>query len=606
MAISHKVCGVLHRSLTLALATTLMAGSPSVGRAAAARPNFVVILIDDAALMDLGAYGGEAHTPNIDTLAQQGAKFSHYRTSPLCAPSRAMLLTGIDNHKTGVATIPEVLPREQVGKPGYKMALEPGVETLADRLRPEGYRTLMTGKWHMGSKKGDLPVAHGFDHSFALDASGADNWEQKSYMPFYADAPWFEDDRPATLPKDFYSSRFIVDKMIDYIDGSASEESGKDKPFFAYLAFQAIHIPVQAPPEFTAHYKGVYDEGWQVLREKRWHKAKELGLIPADAPLAPMHPSMRKWEDLSRDEQQLYAARMEVEAGMLEAMDYDIGRLIAHLRDTGQYDNTVFIIASDNGPEPSRGDDDYRLSFWMARHGYHMGLDRIGEKGSWGFIGPEWASAAASPSDLFKFYASEGGVRVPLIISGQGIRRSGVINSSALVTDIAPTILQMAGVSEDLPDAVQMTGRSLVPVLHGQSDHTYGPDDSFGIEVSGNAALYKGDYKIVRNLAPTGDGVWRLFNIATDPGEVNDLSKSQAQLFAELEADYATYAKTMGVLEMPEGYDSRKQVNINAMSKQLEENAGLIRLVSSLAVAALLAGAVWLFYRRFRRRAASR
>lgn len=599
MTISHKTVGALRCLTSLALAASLMAGGISPAFAADTRPNFVVILIDDAALMDLGAYGGEAHTPNIDALAQQGVKFTHYRTSPLCAPSRSMLLTGIDNHKTGVATIPEVLPPEYLGKPGYTLALEPGVETLADRLRPEGYRTLMTGKWHMGSKKGDLPVAHGFDHSFALDASGADNWEQKSYMPYYADAPWFEDDKPATLPTDFYSSRFIVDKMIDYIDGSAKEPSGKGKPFFAYLAFQAIHIPVQAPPEYTAHYKGVYDAGWQVLREKRWQKAKDLGLIPADAPLAPMHPSMRKWEDLSKDEQHLYAARMEVEAGMLEAMDFHIGRLIAHLRETGQFDNTVFIIASDNGPEPSRGDNDYRLSFWMALHGYHTGIDKLGEKGSWGFIGPEWASATASPSDLFKFYASEGGVRVPLIISGHGISRSGVINSRALVTDIAPTILQMADVGGDLPGAVKMTGRSLVPVLLGQSDHTYGQNDIIGIEVSGNASLYKGDYKIVRNVAPVGDGIWRLFNIATDPGEVNDLSKAKPQLFAEMEADYATYAKNMGVLEMPKDYDSRKQIDINSMARQREQNAGLLKLVA-LGLVAILGGIGWLVYRRRR------
>lgn len=167
-----------------------------------ARPNFVILLIDDAAFMDLGIYGGEARTPNIDTLASGGAMFTRYYSSPLCSPSRAMLLTGMDSHLTGVSTIPEVLPKEHEGQPGYTMRLEPGVATLADRLKPLGYRTLMTGKWHLGSGKGDLPVAHGFERSFALDASGADNWEDKSYMPYYADAPWYEDGKPASLPED--------------------------------------------------------------------------------------------------------------------------------------------------------------------------------------------------------------------------------------------------------------------------------------------------------------------------------------------------------------------------------------------------------------------
>jgi arylsulfatase A-like enzyme len=193
-----------------------------------ARPNVIIMLIDDAALMDLGVYGGEAQTPNIDKLANSGVFFTQYRTTPLCAPSRAMLLTGLDNHQTGIATIPEILPSEHVDKPGYAMHLEDGVETLATHLRRVGYQTFMTGKWHLGSAAGQLPVAHGFDRSFILDASGADNWEQKSYMPYYLYAPWFEDDKPATLPDNFYSSEFIVDKMLTYLD-----EGDANKPFFA-------------------------------------------------------------------------------------------------------------------------------------------------------------------------------------------------------------------------------------------------------------------------------------------------------------------------------------------------------------------------------------
>ncbi|MFN3836058.1 MAG: sulfatase-like hydrolase/transferase, partial [Glycocaulis sp.] len=239
----------------------------------ASRPNILILLVDDAAFMDFGVYGGEARTPNIDALAARGAMFTGFRTSPLCAPSRAMLLTGMDNHQTGVATIPEVLTPEQKGQPGYAMALEPGVETLATRLKPAGYRTLMTGKWHLGSGPGDLPSDHSFDRSFALDASGADNWEDKSYMPYYREAPWYEDGQPAQLPEDFYSSDFIVDKMIEYLDATPGEA-----PFLALLGFLAVHIPVQAPAHLTAGYDGIYDAGWDALRTARWERAQELGL----------------------------------------------------------------------------------------------------------------------------------------------------------------------------------------------------------------------------------------------------------------------------------------------------------------------------------------
>lgn len=545
-------------------------------------PNFVLVLVDDAALMDFGAYGGEARTPNIDALAQRGALFTHYRTSPLCAPSRAMLLTGLDNHRNGIATIPEVLPPEHVGQPGYGMSLSPGVQTIADRLKAGGYRTLMSGKWHLGSKRGDLPDSHGFDRSFALDASGADNWEDKSYMPFYHDAPWYEDGKAARLPDDFYSSRFIIDKTIEYIGNAPA-----GTPFFAYVSFQAIHIPVQAPPEFTRHYDGVYDDGWHALREKRHQLAIIHDLIPEGAPLAPMPPGSRQWDALTDSERTAYAARMQVNAGMLEAMDLHLGRLMAHLQATGAYDNTVFIVTSDNGPEPNRGDDDWRLKFWMRLNGYHINKEGVGERGSWGFIGPEWANAAASPSALYKFYASEGGLRAPLIMAGPGITHLKV-GSTALVTDVTPTLLDMAGLDNGHS---QMTGRSLLPVLRGIEDRTYGPDDPIGMEVSGNSALYKDNFKITRNIAPMGDGRWRLYDLGVDPGETNDLSDLLPDKKIELLADYAAYTDEMGVLDMPEGYDSARQITSNTEAKLLRRY-GWQLMLTGLALAALVYG-IW-------------
>ncbi len=546
-------------------------------------PNVIIILVDDAALMDLGVYGGEARTPNIDALAARGVMFTQYRTSPLCAPTRAMLLTGLDNHLTGVATIPEVLPKEQKGQPGYTMALEPGVLTLADRLSAAGYRTLMSGKWHLGEAAEEMPQNHGFDRSFALAASGADNWADKSYMPYYKDAPWWEDGEEAALPDEFYSSEFIVDKMIDYL-----EETNSSAPFFAYLPFQAIHIPVQAPAEFIANYDGVYDAGWHALRQARHERAQDLGLITVGAPLAPMPDGSREWDSLSSKDRALYTAMMEVNAAMLEAMDFHIGRFVDHLRATEQYENSIFVITSDNGPEYNRGDNDWRLSAWQAMNGYNIDADRAGLEGSWGFIGPEWAAAAASPGALFKFYATEGGIRVPLIIAGPGIQPAK-IDAPAMVSDIAPTLLEWTDAPPAPRDALQITGRSLLPVLRGAADSVYGPEDIRAIEVSGNTALYKGDYKITRSMPPVGDAQWQLYNMRNDPGETRDLSEAEPEIRAELIAAYEGYAASVGVLEMPEGYNSAKAVAHTASARFLKHNRGALIVLGMVFLALVYA-----------------
>lgn len=602
MAISSSAH--LRTLIGLALILAVLGLFPATPRAQDAasvevnRPNIVIILVDDAALMDFGAYGGEASTPHIDALARRGAMFTQYRASPLCSPSRAMLLTGIDNHRTGIATIPEVLPPDQVGAPGYSMALEPGVLTIADRLRTDGYRTLMTGKWHMGETPDEMPQNHGFDRSFALAASGADNWEDKSYIPFYAEAPWYEDGVATGLPEGFYSSRFIVDKMIEYL-----ETTDQEAPFLAYLPFQAIHIPVQAPAEFIAKYDGRYDAGWHALRDERHAKAIELGLVPADAALADPAPDLRQWEALSEEERTLYAARMEVNAAMLDAMDHHIGRFIGYLKTKGQYDNTIFVVTSDNGPEPSRGDDNAALGFYNRLTGYHIGLEGMGGRGAWGFIGPEWAAAAATPGAWYKFYATEGGIRVPLIIAGPGVE-AATVHSPAMITDIAPTLLEWVGASPPAQPSEPVSGRSLLPVLKRETPSVYAPDDVRAIEVSGNSALYKGDYKITRSMPPVGDGQWRLFNLAKDPGETADLSGDLPAILADLQAEYATYAARVGVLEMPADYNTAYQIRNNTGARMLRHHPWLYLVFGGvlLVIAAAIGWALWKLLRAARRR----
>ncbi|MEL6663276.1 MAG: arylsulfatase [Pseudomonadota bacterium] len=548
-------------TLTVALIAGIF-GSPAAGQEA--RPNIVLVLVDDAALMDFGVYGGEARTPNIDALAARGALFTQHRATPFCAPSRAMLLTGMDHHTAGLATIREVLPAEHRGQPGYTMALEPGVITLAERLKAGGYRTYMTGKWHLGNGDGQLPIDHGFDRSFLIDASGADNWDDQSYIPYYREAPWFEDRDPADLPEDFYSSTFFVDKMIDYLEADA----GSDDPFLAYVAFLAIHIPVQAPREYTERYIDTYSVGWEAVREARWRRAQDLGLVTEGAALAPPPATFEgwDWESLSEDEKAFAAKSMAVNAGMLEAMDAEFGRLIEYLRGTGEFENTVFVVTSDNGPEA--GDPVAPpLERWLRWQGYTWDLETLGERGSYVAIGPEWAQAAAGPSNLFKFHAGDGGLRVPLIFSGPGVPEATRVDAFTVMTDVTPTLLDMAGVEPDVPGKVPMSGRSLEPLLTGEAERVYAPDDAIGFETSGQAALYRGDFKLVRNMPPHGDGQWRLFDLSSDPGETRDLSETRPQLFGEMLHEYRLYANRVGVLELPDGYQVEQQIVRNITRK---------------------------------------
>lgn len=556
----------------------------SEARAQVDRPNFVVILVDDAALMDFGVYGGEAATPNIDALAASGMLFTQHRATPFCAPSRAMLLSGMDNHLAGLGTIREVLPPEFRKYPGYTMALNPGVETIATKLKRAGYRTYMTGKWHLGHGDGELPIDHGFDRSFLVDASGADHWEDKPYLPYYQYVPWFEDGDPADMPDDFYSSTLFVEKMLEYL----RTDEGREEPFFAYVAFLAIHIPVQAPKAYTDKYIDTYQDGWDAIRERRWQRAQEIGLVRNGAPLAKQPETIPRWDALDDNEQQIAAKSLAVNAGALEAMDAEFGRLIDYLKTAGAYDNTVFIVTSDNGPE---GGDAWGTAAqpWLDWMGYTRDYDTLGEKGSFVAIGAGGASAMAGPSHLFKFHAGEGGLRVPMIMSGPGVPAGETATAFTLMADVAPTVLALAGVSGDAADAKPMTGKSLVPLLGGNATHVYAPDEPVGVNTSGQAALYRGPYKLVRNLLPHGDNTWRLFDLNADPGETSDLSDSRPDIKRELLHDYRVFANRVGVLEFPEGYEAQRQIGRNILDRMWAAYWPWI-LASLVAVMAVLGG----------------
>lgn len=566
------------------------------------RPNIIVLVADDWGYTDVGAYGSEIATPNVDALAKQGVKFSNFHVAASCSPTRAMLLTGVDNHRNGVGNMPETLPFEHEGKPGYDGVLNNRVVTLATMLKDNGYHTYITGKWHLGKTAETLPNNRGFERSFIQADSGSDNWEKRPYMFFYDKAAWFEQGKDASLPDDFYSSKFIVDKTIDYIAADSKDR----KPFFAYLGFQANHIPLQAPKEFIDKYKGVYDKGWTALRNARRARAIEAGLIPKDAGMVTM-ASTKDWDALSDKDKRYQARQMEVYAGMAEAMDFHIGRLITHLKQTGEYDNTVFVFLSDNGAEPTDPDDILVAKLWLKTQ-YSQELDRLGSKGAFASLGASWASAASSPLSTYKFWAGEGGLRVPMIVSGvPGIKADRTSPAFAHVTDIVPTLLEVASIGMHdgnyLGKNVEpMIGNSMLPLLQGKSDILHPVDQSIGYELSGNAALFKGAYKLVRNLGPVGDGKWYLFNIESDPGETHDLQRELPALFKSMQDDYAEYVKINGVLTMPDGFDYRKQGQLYGLVHVVLPKLKAMLPAILLGLVLLVGGVIFLRRRRLHAR----
>lgn len=566
------------------------------------RPNIVVIVADDLGFSDVGSFGSEIPTPNLDALAAEGTRFSSFHVSGECSPTRAMLMTGVRSHRTGVGAMHESVPPSLEGKPGYLTVLDRNVVTVGSLLQQSGYRTYAVGKWHVGKEPHNLPPARGFDRSLIQGDSGSDNWEtDQRYLALTDRVYWFEDGKPANMPKEFYSSRFYADKAIDYLRNDwATTRSTERAPFFLYLAFQANHIPLQAPPEFIERQRGRYDAGWSVLREQRHARTMALGLLPKETPLG-RWPGLEDWNALDPKRRSYETRRMEVYAGMAEAMDYEIGRLREAIRSLGADDNTIFVFLSDNGAEPSDPYEYLSGRLWLATQ-YTRDTARLGAKGAYATIGRNWVSAAVSPLSTHKFYAGEGGLRVPLIIRAPaafavGQQGGQIASSFTHVTDITPTLLEFAGVSHPgKPGGLEpMTGRSLVPLLRDTNSKIRGVDETLGYELAGNAAMFGGDLKLVRNLPPVGDGRWQLFDIARDPGETKDLRSTQAEDFQRLLEAYQRFEIDDGVQALPEGYTPQRQVSLNALRRVI-----LPQLIWPAAITVVLT-ILWLLLRRRRR-----
>jgi arylsulfatase A-like enzyme len=577
--------------------------------ALAKRPNILYIMADDLGYSDIGAFGGEIETPNLDALAREGRLLANHRTGTVCAITRAMLISGTDHHLVGEGTMGE--PRdERRGLPGYEGYLNESALSVAQLLRDGGYHTYMAGKWHLGGGregKGRTPDAWGFERSYALLPGAARNH-------FGGEAPdaknYTEDGRFVQPGPGFYSTDFYTRKLIEYIDS----RRGDGKPFFAYAAYTSPHWPLQVPEPWLSKYRGRYDAGYDAVRLARIERMKKLGILPADfrpygglpetltrSPATPASGTpqakyvnaingapqgyvdhgpgrvVKSWNSLTPLEKRAQARYMEIYAGMVDNLDHNIGLLIRHLKEIGEYDNTFIMFQSDNGAEgwPVDGGADPRATDEAnaAPEAYaKLGTDQV-KRIQYGL---RWAEVSAAPFRNVKGSAHEGGVSTPLIVRQPGQRGQGaILRDATYVTDNTATFLALAGIaSPDRPapkDADPATGRdrnagkvvyggrnvypvtgtSLLPLLDGGRLGPRGlplADESYG---RGYVFSTDGRWKAVWMEPPQGpvDGHWQLFDLRTDRGENHDVSARHPEVVAALVEQWTRYMAQVGGVE---------------------------------------------------------
>ncbi len=380
-----------------------------------ARPNILLVMVDDMGFSDLGTFGSEIRTPHLDALAQAGLRLTNFHTTPVCAPTRAELLTGVDHHQTGIGNFPELRQDNQKDAPGYEGYLTDKVVTIAERLKAAGYATFMSGKWHLGYDPRANPAARGFDHSFVLLGGGHNHFgRDPNYSAVIPNAGtvYTEDGKKVPTPQPFYSTDYFTQRLIDFLPAK-----GSDEPFFGYLALTAPHYPLHASPEDIARYAGRYAAGYDVLRQQRLARQKTLGLFGQDVEAHPQ-TEPAPWDALTPERQQIEARLMETYAAMVDRIDQNIGRLIGALEAKGLRDNTIIVFLADNGAEGHQLDK----SVIAAEQGKRLlasgdnRLESIGSAKSYVWYGPNWAEAATAPSRLYKSFPTEGGTRVPAFI----------------------------------------------------------------------------------------------------------------------------------------------------------------------------------------------
>ena len=548
-------CALLACSLAVCAAFDRGAGdAPRYGSEASAaaprrshqRPNILVIIADDLGYSDIGAFGGEIRTPNLDRLAAQGRLLTDHHTAPTCSPTRAMLFSGTDHHLVGLGTMAEALRPEQVGKPGYEGYLNDHALSFAQLLLDSGYHTYIAGKWHLGLTEERSPKSWGFEASFVLCQGAASHFAPDPARITEADNSTYRENGVQTsVPADFYSTNFYTDKLLAYLEA----KRGDGKPFLALAAYTSPHWPLQAPDAFIDRYRGRYDEGYEAVRIRRIARQKHLGIIPADfkphTPL-PSTDANPRWEALTPQQRRFEARRMEIYAAMVENLDFNIGRLLNYLKRTAQYDDTFVFFQSDNGAEGGSGfesnannDDSYQ---------------NLGRRYSNVAYGQRWSEVSAAPFRPWKGYTSEGGVSVPAIarLPRQAAARVD-FSGFTHVSDLAPTFLELAGVrnpgtSYKGREVYPITGTSIVPRLQNRAVDVHPERAVFVEELFGRRYVRRGHWKLLYIEPPFGSGVWSLYDLARDPAESTDLAAQYPRVVADLAAEWAAFASRVGVI----------------------------------------------------------
>lgn len=536
-------------------------GEPEIAATTESPPNIILIVTDDMGYTDIGAFGSEIETPNLDRLAYAGVRLTNFHASPQCAPTRAMLMSGADNHTAGMGSMfgPQFYVGGYEDRPGYERYLHPRVASMPERLSDAGYRTYMAGKWHLGADDEKKPTARGFDKAFALMGGHSSHMEMRAH-----NTAVFRENGIAleSLPTDFYSTNTYTDKLIEYI--GAGQDGGK--PFFGYLALTAPHWPLQVPSEYLDRYAGQYDDGFDALRERRVSKAAELGVVP-DVDPALFELIGPSWDQFDEEEQKYLARKMEIYAALMENMDDNIGRLISYLEGIGELDNTFIFFMSDNGAESDREDKNLTFSRSIARAGgyFDNSYENLGNINSWVNLGPGFAQATAAPYRLFKGFLTEGGSRVTSFAWHPSLASSASINNQYLtLMDVLPTFLDLANARFDERtyngrEVEPMQGKSFAGMLAGDPTPVHVADEVIAFELHGQRSLVRGDWKILweqrainiwwDDEEPDHWKSWRLYNIANDPTEQFDLSDSEPALREELIALWNDFAEENQVMK---------------------------------------------------------
>lgn len=518
------------------------------------KPNFLLIVVDDMGYSDCEPFGGEIRSPNLMKLAEEGVRFRNFYTSSLCAPTRSLLMTGVDNHLNGLGVMPPFHSINQFKKAGYEGTLNNQVTTVAELLADNGYFTCIAGKWHLGMRPGQRPEDRGFQRVFSFLGGGASHFSDvRPLAP--TEIPhtrYDEDGRDVTesLSENFYSTTAYTERMISYL---STRPEGS--PFFGYLAYTAPHDPLQVPDEWLERYKGRYDGGYPALKEARTKRMKAMGLIPEDMTVNPGSEHFDNWESLSPEKKRLQSRKMEILASMVEMVDEEIGKVIDHLTETRDYENTIIFFMSDNGANPKDPHFYSNLTPEEIDRIFDNGWENLGRKGSFVSIGEAWAEACNTPLSQFKLTTAEGGIQVPLIVSGPGVEKNGIVTDQLLhATDILPTIIDFAGV--DRPKF--RNGQKLAP-LYGRSWRAFleatsrqpirGAYDSIAFEMLECKAVIKGDWKILFMAPPYGKNEWHLFDIGVDPQELNNVAAEYPEKFAELTAEWDSYSISVGYIQ---------------------------------------------------------